>query len=163
MSDTSFEIVGIGTFPTSDWGIRQTIEPITNGRTRRKLSGRLYSTDRPQFRQFKSTVTFDGMWPAAIGGIWPGATVTVHCAVDLPHRQHVGEAPIRPVVPGSLRYFDAELNDVEAGNPGAVWFTYRAVLVVKIIAWDVDYDEVGQAVSSFIEFEEVSADYEEAA
>jgi hypothetical protein len=157
MTDTDFLILDIGNLAASARGIRQELEPVANGRMRTKLSGRTYSSARPQFNKFNVKVMGEDIWPPAFGGLWIGATVTIHSSQDLPQPQRVGEVPIRPVVPGSLIYLDAENNIVEPADTAAKFFTFRPVLTVKVVNWNIAHDEWGAIASWDIEFIEETA------
>lgn len=154
MSDSNFKLLSIGQLAGSHRGIRQEIAPIANGRIRRKLSGRAYSTARGQFNQFRTTVYFEDVWPPAFGGLWVGQQVTIDCAVMLPQPQLIGSVPIRPVVPGTLRFYDAEMSEVLEGDPTAAWFNYCPRLQVLVDSWainEAEWDAVSSSDITFIE------------
>lgn len=154
--DTEFRILDVPTVAASARQLRQEIELLPNGTIRTKLSGRSYSTARPQFNKFKTMVYFEDLWSPAFAGLWRGARVTIHSAQELPQPQRVGALPIRPVVPGTLRYLDADLNEVAANSPAAVFFTYCPVLEMFVVSWNLAYDEWGQVCTGDIEFSEVA-------
>jgi hypothetical protein len=153
MFESRFQIIDVGQVAGSHRGIRQEIRPIANGRIRRKLSGRAYSTARPQFRQLQTTVYFDDMRPPAFAGLWPGDIVTIHCAVELPQPQRVGTAPIRPVVPGTLVYIDAAGNEVPQAE--ASHFNFCPILTGIVEPWSITDDEWNAAAQSDISIVEL--------
>ncbi|MBE7732179.1 hypothetical protein [Devosia faecipullorum] len=155
MKDSNFTLLSIGQMAGSHRGIRQEISPIANGRIRRKLSGRAYSTARGQFNVFRTTVYFEDVWPPALGGLWVGQRVTIDCAVMLPQPQLVGSAPIRPVVPGTLKFYDTDMDEVLEGDPSAAWFNYCPRLEVLVEPWNLQEDEWGAVSSGDITFIEV--------
>lgn len=155
MTDTNFRIIDIGNIAGSDRGIRQEISPISNGRIRRKLSGRAYSTARAQFNQFKTTVYFEDIWPPAFGGLWQGQQVTIDCAVMLPQPMLVGTQPIREPVPGTLVYYDADMGEVPEGDPSAKYFNCCPRLVCLVDSWSINEDEWGAVSTSDITFVEL--------
>lgn len=152
MSDSTFKILDIGNVAGSERGIRQEISPIANGRIRRKLSGRAYSTRRAQFDVFRTTVYFEDIWPPAFGGLWVDQLVTIDCAVMLPQPQLVGSEPIRPVVPGTLRFYDADMAEVAEGAPEAKFFNFCPRLQALVEGWSIDEDEWGAQSTSDITF-----------
>lgn len=152
IADSNFKLLAIGQLAGSHRGIRQEIAPIANGRIRRKLSGRAYSTARDQFNVFRTTVFFEDVWPPALGGLWVGQQVIIDCAVMLPQPQLVGSTPIRPAVPGTLRYYDSEMGEVLAGDPSATWFNYCPRLSVFVESWSLNEEEWGAISSSDITF-----------
>lgn len=154
MSDSLFQILDIGNMAASARGIRQDISPLPNGRVRTKMSGRSYSTARPQFAKFKTTIQFEDLWPPAIGALRVGQIVTIDCACMLPEPFLIGTAPIRPPVPGTHVYYDADLNPVEADDPSAKWQNCCPRLTVIVEGWNLSEDEWGAVSSSDITFTE---------
>lgn len=139
MFESRLKILDIGQVAASHRQIRQEIRPIANGRIRRKLSGRAYSTARPQFNLLQTTIYFGDMRPPALAGLWPGDIVTVHCAIELPQPQLIGTAPIRPVVPGTLVYIDEEGNEVPQAV--ATHFTFCPIMTGIVEPWSITDDE----------------------
>lgn len=154
-NDTAFRIVDLPTVAGSARNLRQEIDLLPNGKIRTKMSGRSYSTARPQFNKFTTTVFYEDIWAPAFAGLWRGSIITIHSMIELPQPQAMGSAPIRPVVPGTLRYLDADNNEVEAGDPAAAYYTYCPVLTVFVVGWRQTYDEYGQVTSTEIELSEV--------
>lgn len=154
MSDSNFQILDIGNMAASARGIMQDISPIPNGRVRTKMSGRSYSTARPQFEKFKTTIQFQDLWPPAIGRLRVGQVVTIHCAVLLPQRALVGSTPVRPPVPDTLVYYDEDMNPVPEGDPSAKWFNCCPILTAIVEGWNISEDEWGAVSSSDITFTE---------
>ena len=153
MFESRFKFVDIASVAGAYRGIRQEIRPIANGRIRRKLSGRAYSSARAQFRQLQTTVYFEDMRPPALAGLWPGDIVTIHCAVELPQPQIVGSEPIRPVVPGTLVHLDADGNLVDEAD--AIHFNFCPVLTGIVEPWAIMDDEWAASAQTDITIIEV--------
>lgn len=156
MFQSNFEIVDVGQVAGSHRGIRQEIRPIVNGKLRRKLSGRAYSTARPQFNLFQTTIYFDDVHPPALAGLWPGQIVTIHCAARLPQALAIGEAPIRPQVPGTLIHLDAAGRQVAEGDPAAKFYNFCPILTGMVEPWavmDAEWDAAAQSDITIQELE----------
>lgn len=139
---------GMGVPLYSARGLTQTLTPIAAAAVkRRSINGVLYDVSRPQSRKYASKISCTDLRTPAIGGIWPGQTVTVQCVAELNYP--VGGSPERPVVSGS-EYQDGD------------FIFYRPVLTMMIVeppsvqidewnadvAWEIDLEEVGAAAVS---------------
>lgn len=157
--DTGFKIVDVGTVAASSRRLRQVITPLPNGSLRDKLSGRTYSTARPQFRKFETSIYFEDLWLPALPGLFPGDLVTIHSAVEWNEPIRVGEPQIRPAVPGTLRFFDDENRPVPEGHPDALFFNYCPIFRGFVQSWSAEEDEADKASSAELRIRELSADY----
>ena len=155
--DTVLDLEGWGVLPGSGRGLRQQIAPVPNGALHYTVWGDLESTARESLNRFKITITGEDVWPAAFAGLWLGQPLVVHCVSNLPQPQPATLAPIRPPVPGSLVYFDAEMREMPDRN-GAVWLNFRPILRCLVNTWSIDEDEWGATASSSIELWEDTPD-----
>ena len=147
-SDTHLEIPEIGIVGGSSRGIRQSIEPVSNGQAYYDVFGVLHHTSRPALQRFRTTIMGEDVWAPAFGDLWYGMDLTISAACDI--IQPVSQAPCRPVVTGSLRYLDAQSN-VLPSSTGATHFAFRPILNVKVINWQTEEDEYGSTVAWTIE------------
>lgn len=148
--DTVLDLEGWGILPGSGRGLRQKIQPVPNGSLHYTVWGDLVSTARESLNRFKVTITGEDVWPPAFAGLWLGQEVVVHCVSNLPQPQPATRAPIRPPVPGSLIYLDAEMNEVP-GPAGAVWLNFRPILICRVNDWNIDEGEWEASATSSIE------------
>ncbi|WP_029029840.1 hypothetical protein [Salinarimonas rosea] len=142
--DTYLDFSEIGVVHGSGAGIRQTIEPVPNGRRYYDVFGRIHDTGRPALQLYRTTILGEDVWGPALAGVWPGRALTISCAAELV--QPASLAFVRPAVPGSVRYLDALSNDLPDAT-GAVYVAYRPILQVKVQSWNVEQDEYGQVVA----------------
>lgn len=154
--DTVLDLEGWGILPGSGRGLHQSIAPVPNGALHYTVWGDLESTARESLNRFKIVITGDDVWPPAFAGLWLGQDVTVHCVSNLPQPQPATMAPIRPPVPGSLIYLDAELR--ECAKAEAVWLNFRPILLCKVNNWSIDEGEYEASATSTIEFWERGLD-----
>ena len=140
MTETLLDLDGL-LAPYSARGITQTLTPIAAAASlARTINGALRDLSDPAFRKYAATVTCEDHNAPALGGVWPGLTVTVDSAVELAYPTATG-APGRPVVPGSSR--------VE----GALTF-YRPRLTMLVVGFRTSLDELEANVAWQIDLEE---------
>ena len=149
--DTVLDLEEWGVMPGSGRGLRQSITPVPNGSLHYTVWGDLESTARESLNRFKVTVTGDDVWPPAFAGLWPGQPLTVRCISPLPQPQPATRPLIRPPVPGSVIWMDAELNPLPDQN-GAVWVTFRPILLMLVEGWTIDDQEWDANATSSITF-----------
>ena len=77
-------IAGIGLPAASIRGVTQALEPIgAAAQLMRTVNGALVDVSAAAFRNYASTIRCSDQVPPALDGIWPGALVTIDCAVEL--------------------------------------------------------------------------------
>jgi hypothetical protein len=131
-------IAGIGLPAASIRGVTQTLEPIgAAAQLMRTVNGQLVDVSAPAFRKYASTIRCADQAPPALDGIWPGALVTVDCVAELVHAD--GASPARPVV----------ASRVEDG-----FVFYRPRLTMRVLSFEIDRDEWGDAVAWTLTLEE---------
>ena len=141
MPDTLLVLSGIGVPAYSARGLTQTLQPIeAAGSQRRTVNGTLVDLSLSQFRKYRSTIRCSDMEAPALDGIWPGATVTVQCVVELCFP--AGGTPERIAVTGSVR------------TEGGFTF-YRPRLVMQVIGHSIEKNEWGAVTGWTLELEEV--------
>lgn len=147
-STTLFNLSGGGVPPYSARGLQQTLELVSQaGQLRRNVNGALLDLSAPQFRKYKSTVQCTDQAAPAVDGVWPGATVTVDCVVELCFNTDSG-AQGRAAVPGSIRVEDATTEDDS-------YTFYRPRLSMIVVSYHTNVDEWGATVGWTLELEEV--------
>jgi hypothetical protein len=142
-NDTLLTISGLGTMLYQARGLTQTLEAIGASKSQsRTVNGRLLDMSNPIFRKYLSKITCTDSTAPPIDNLWPGLTVTVHCAAELAYLTGNIGSPSRNEVSGSSR---------TEGN-----FTlYRPVLTMLIqdvnqhlaewagdIQWEISLEEV---------------------
>ncbi|OCP07990.1 MULTISPECIES: hypothetical protein [unclassified Ensifer] len=151
-TETVLDLVELGIVPQSARALGQTLTPIANGSRRRLANGELVSRKRVSFEKFASTISFSDTYAPAFGDLWAGETITVYCVCEI--NEKVGRPFQRPPVPGSVIYRDAGGKVVPHGSDetvapvGALWRTYRPIIVFMVDGWDMDTDEYAAVVSS---------------
>lgn len=142
-SDTLLTISGFGTMLYQARGLTQSLEVISAAHNQgRTINGKLIDLSAPQFRKYASKISCTDVNAPPLDGIWPGMTVTVHCACVLSYLTGRSGSPVRDEVSGS--------SYVE----GAYTF-YRPILTMLVQAvnehldewkddtqWEVDLEEV---------------------
>lgn len=158
-TETVLDLLELGIVPQSARALGQTLTPIANGSRRRLANGDLVSRKRNSFEKFSSTISFSDTYAPAFGNLWAGDIVTVYCVCEF--NEKVGKPFARPAVPGSVIYRDAVGKVVSHGEDetvapvGAVWRTYRPIIVFMVDGWDMDADEYAAIVSSSLQLLEV--------
>lgn len=137
---TVLTLTGMGVAPYSARGLTQSLTPISAAlHMRRTINGTLVDLGQAQFRKYRSTISGTDQKSPTVGGIWPGALLTVECIAELAVS---GGSADRPAVTGST-YTD-----------GGVTY-YRPVLQMRVVGFSLDQDEYGAQVSWSLELEEV--------
>jgi hypothetical protein len=149
--DTVLDMVELGVVPGSARGMKQDLKPLENGKVYVTVNGNDVNTGRPALNLFVTTVSGEDLWPPAIGGLWRGALVTLHCAVEIVQR--AGTDFVRPAVDGSIRYLDADMNDLSSST-GAAWVCFRPILRCVVLDFSTDRDEWTDKVTWSISFRE---------
>src|ERR1039458_8090577 len=82
--DTLLSISGFGSMLYQARGLTQTLEVIKAANQReRTIGGVLVDISNPIFRKYSSKITCTDVDAPPLDNIWPGMTVTVHCAASL--------------------------------------------------------------------------------
>jgi len=138
--ETLLTISGMGVVPYSARGLTQSLTPIASAmQMRRTINGNLVDVSLPQFRKYSSTISGRDQKSPAIGGVWPGKTVTVECISELAVS---GGSADRTAVTGSTYTED-----------GITY--YRPVLTMLVVGYSVETDEYGAQVGWTLALEEV--------
>lgn len=148
--DTDLVISGIGNVPASSRGLKQSLEPIDNGKVIYLLSGSARDLTRPELRKFKSSIHFGDLWPPALSGVWKGQRLTINCISEL--IEPIGASQARTAVGGSLYYIDA-IGQVVAQAQG-IFRVYRPVITFLVLSWSYERDEWDDSVSGQLELTE---------
>lgn len=142
MSSTLLVISGIAIPPYSARALSQTLFPIAAAsQMRRTINGALVDISSSLFRKYGSVISCTDQQHPALNGIWPGLQVTVDCISELSYTTSGGSAD-RVVVSGSSR------------TSGTFTF-YRPRLTMRVMNYDVNFDEWGASVSWSLSLEEV--------
>ena len=143
-TDTILSITGFGNMTYQARNLSQTLEVIgAASQNERTINGTLIDVSAPQFRKYSSKVSIPSETNAPpLDGIFPGQTVTVHCAVGLSFITGSPGFPKRPEVSGS--------SFTENG-----YTFYRPLLTMKIIHVETHFDEWKNVIGWTIELEEV--------
>jgi hypothetical protein len=144
--DTLLVIQGIGIPQWSARGLSQTLFVIPASiNQRRTINGALEDLSYAQFRKYASKITCTDRRVPAIDGIYPGATVTVHCVAELCHDESFSGSTSglsRPQVSGSDR-FESD-------------FTfYRPILQMQVTNITLNVNEWGDDYQWEIDLEEI--------
>jgi hypothetical protein len=139
---TLLRVNGFALSPYATRGLSQTLNPISStADLRRTVNGDLRNFSDDVFQKFASTITGSDQRPPSIDGVWPGALVTVECAVELSFITASG-APTREMV------------DYASRQEGDLTY-YRPLLDMMVISFDQSFDEYNAAWSWNIVMEEV--------
>lgn len=132
---------GMGVPLYSARGLTQTLAPIQQAaQIKRTVNGDLIDVSDANFRKYSTTISCNDRRAPAIGGIWPGMTVTIDCVAELNYLTGIG-TPERPAVEGS---------SYEEGD-----FTfYRPRLICKVMNITQQIDEYGAKVGWQLDAEE---------
>src|ERR1035437_1411458 len=144
-ADTILTISSLGNMLYQARGLNQTLEVIGAAtQLERTINGVLKDFSAVQFRKYASTISVPTETDAPpLDGLWPGMTVTVHCAVTLAYLTTGGNGPHnRSMVSGS----DYVL--------GAYTF-YRPVLEMMVKKVTTHFDEWKCIVGWTLELEEI--------
>lgn len=142
-SDTLLTITGMGGFRYQARNLTQTLAPIRQTQQIvRTINGNARDLSNPSFRKYASKISCTDVNPPAFDGVFPGALVTVHCAVSLVYMTGNLGSPHRSPVSGS-QYTEAGFS------------YYRPILNMIVMdlsdgfeewkagnAWDITLEEV---------------------
>lgn len=143
MSDLLVITGGLGLPPYAVRGVIQTYAPIAGAvQMERDVNGNLEDISDPLFQKYSTQISGTDQQPPAVDGVWPGRSLTVECAAEWSYLTGTAGAPFRPVVPGSSRV-------------DGLWTFYRPILTMKLINFDVQWDEWGAISSWTLQLEEV--------
>ena len=142
-NDTLLQISGLGTMLYQARGLTQTLEVIGAAKQQeRTINGVLKDISNPQFRKYISKVSCTDNTAPPLDNVWPGMTVTVHCAAELCYVTGNPGSPARPEVSGSSR------------TDGSFTF-YRPIMEMLVVNVTQHLDEWKAAIGWDLELEEV--------
>jgi hypothetical protein len=124
-------------------GLTQTLEVIkASDQRERTINGLLLDISNPIFHKYSSKITCTDVDAPPLDNIWPGMTVTVHCAATLCYPSGRTGSPAREEVSGS------------SWSQGGFTF-YRPVLTMLVGTPSESFDEWKSDVRWSLDLEEV--------
>ena len=142
-ADTLLSISAMGTMLYQARGLTQSLQVIPGAmHTERTINGTLIDVSAPQFRKYVTRITASDVDAPPLDNVWPGMTVTIHCACSLAYATGNTGSPARADVSGSSYV------------QGAFTF-YRPVLVCLVKSVEQHFDEWKASNGWTLEAEEV--------
>lgn len=143
-ADTILTISSFGNMLYQARGLTQTLSVIGEAtQQERTINGTLVDISAAQFRKYASTINVPNeVYAPPLDNIFPGQTVTVHCAVTLAFVTGTVGLPNRPEVSGSQW--------VENG-----YTFYRPLLTMMVKSVETQLDEWKNVVGWKLDLEEV--------
>lgn len=142
-SDTLLSISSLGTMLYQARGLTQSLQVISNAaHMERTINGTLIDLSAPQFRKYLTRIAASDVDAPPLDNVWPGMTVTIHCAASLCYPTGNPGSPARAEVSGS------------SWTQGAMTF-YRPVLVMLVKSVEQHFNEWKAQNGWTLEAEEV--------
>lgn len=142
MTDTVLEITGADLVPYSSRGATMTLAPIEQSKsTKRTINGELVDLALPQFQKYRATISCTDNNSPQFDRNWPGKSLTVKASAELSYKT-AGGSPGRTVV-------------TDSSHAEGDYTFYRPQLTMRVLSWDISYDEWGAEVGWNMELEEI--------
>ena len=150
----------------SDRGVRQTLEPIDGGaEMRRTVNGDLVILRNAAFEKYRTEISASDLAAPALGGVWTGDRVRVHCVARIWERLgsdgtvELSRKPVKGSVVATSRADGSRVPVVVDGRsvsaPGASSVSYRPILDCAITRLSTDEEEMTVATSWSLSLEEL--------
>lgn len=142
-SDTLLEILSFGTMLYQARGLTQSLQVIPGAsHMERTINGTLIDVSAPQFRKYVTRINASDVDAPPLDNVWPGMTITIHCAASLCYPTGNSGSPARAEVSGS------------SWTQGSMTF-YRPIIVALVKSVEQHFDEWKASNGWTLEAEEV--------
>jgi hypothetical protein len=142
-NDTLLQISGLGTLLWQGRGLTQTFDVINAAKQQeRTINGILKDISNTMFRKYLSKISCTDNTTPPLDNVWPGMTVTVHCAAELCYQTGNTGSPARPQVSGS------------SYTQGSFTF-YRPIMTMMVVNLAQHLDEWKCVIGWDLELEEI--------